>query len=377
MTWTASNRAMSQRVFCLPPDPVRASASQAGELFTFTIQPQAGEKIPDVCGRLAAKLLERTATPLHLMIFGRIHASEAVASALRKFLGRPECPVTWVEGAACGDSPIAGIQVHAFTGDVERIEHNGHIVGSVFTDGGARQCFVGGLMSTDKTHARAEQTRQTLEDLQMILAHAGFALGDTVRTWFFLENILSWYDDFNQARTKIYADVKFRTGSLPASTGVGAKNPAGSALTLAALAFRPLEKSSYAEEVASPLQCPAPAYGSAFSRAMEWPTHTGRRLHISGTASIAPGGKTLWVGDVHKQVELTMDVVGEILRARGFTFADLTRATAYFRHATDAGVFIQWLAANQLTQMPVVSAQCDVCRDDLLFELEAEAEKNM
>jgi hypothetical protein len=24
--------------------------------------------------------------------------------------------------------------------------------------------------------------------------------------------------------------------------------------------------------------------------------------------------------------------------------------------------------------MPVVSAQCDICRDDLLFELEAEAE---
>jgi enamine deaminase RidA (YjgF/YER057c/UK114 family) len=281
-----------------------------------------------------------------------------------------------VEGAACGDSPIAGIQVHAFTGDVERIEHNGHIVGSVFTDGGARQCFVGGLMSTDKTHARAEQTRQTLEDLQTILTQAGFALGDTVRTWFFLENILSWYDDFNQARTKIYSGIKFRTGSLPASTGVGASNSAGSALALAALAFRPLEKSSYAEEVASPLQCPAPAYGSSFSRAMELPTNTGRRLHISGTASIAPGGKTLWVGDVRKQVELTMDVVGEILRSRGFTFADLTRATAYFRHMTDAGVFAQWLKKNRLTQIPVVSAQCDVCRDDLLFELEAEAEKN-
>jgi hypothetical protein len=69
-----------------------------------------------------------------------------------------------------------------------------------------------------------------------------------------------------------------------------------------------------------------------------------------------------------------MDVVEAMLRARGFSFADLTRATAYFRHAADAGVFTEWLAANQLTQMPVVSAQCDVCRDDLLFELEAEAE---
>src|SRR5450759_6025433 len=109
-------------------------------------------------------------------------------------------------------------------------------------------------MHSDKTLPPAEQTRQTLEKLKIVLAQAGFDLADTVRTWFFLENILSWYDDFNHARTKIYSGVKFRTGSLPASTGVGAKNPAGTALALAAWAFRPLEINSRAEEVPSPLQ---------------------------------------------------------------------------------------------------------------------------
>ena len=68
-----------------------------------------------------------------------------------------------------------------------------------------------------------------------------------------------------------------------------------------------------------------------------------------------------------------MDVVEAMLRSRGFAFADLARATAYFRHAADASVFAAWLAENNLPELPVVSAQCDVCRDDLLFELEAEA----
>ena len=36
-------------------------------------------------------------------------------------------------------------------------------------------------------------------------------------------------------------------------------------------------------------------------------------------------------------------------------------------------MFAEWLAANRLSHLPVISAQCDVCRDDLLFELEAEA----
>ena len=355
--------------------PPKMVSGKTGASFSLTFTPSPGENLADLCRRIATRLRERAAVPLHLLIFGNATAASNGMDALEKSFGRVDFPVTWVEGADCGDNFIAGIQLYAFTGEVGRIFVNGHVLGSVFTEGGARQCLVGGLMHSDKILPPAEQTRQTLETLQAVLARGGFDLADTVRTWFFLENILAWYDEFNHARTKIYSGVKFCTGSLPASTGVGAKNPAGTALALAAWAFRPLEKSARAEEIASPLQCPAPAYGSSFSRALEISSDASRRLFISGTASIAPGGKTLWVGDTRKQIELSMDVVEAILRSRGFTLADLTRATAYFRHATDAGIFSEWLAANRLEQMPVVSAQCDVCRDDLLFELEAEAER--
>jgi enamine deaminase RidA (YjgF/YER057c/UK114 family) len=354
--------------------PERASRPTEAS-FTLTFTPEPREELSALCRRIATCLDERKATPLHFLVFGNSHAAPAGMAALEKSFGRVNFPVTWVEGADCGGKPVAGIQLYAFTGDVERIERHGEVVGSVFTEDGARQCFVGGLMHSDPTLPAAEQTRQTLGELQATLALAGFELADTVRTWFFLENILKWYDDFNRARTKIYSGVKFRTGSLPASTGVGAKNPAGSALALAAWAFRPLIKTARAEEIASPLQCPAPAYGSSFSRAMEIYTEHSRRLFISGTASIAPGGRTLWVGDVRKQIELSMDVVEAILRSRGCSFADVARATAYFRHPADAEFFSEWMAANKLGQMPVVAAQCDVCRDDLLFELEAEAER--
>ena len=343
-------------------------------MFSFTVRPQRGESIPELCRRVAGQLIETSATPVHLLGFGHVAATSVIDEAFRKLRIGGGFPMTLVEGAACDDQPIAGIQVHAFTGNVERIERNGRVVGSIFNEGGARQCIVGGLSSADKTLSRGKQTGQALENLQEILSVAGFELADTIRTWFFLENILSWYNDFNRARTEIYSGVKFKTGSLPASTGVGAKNPAGSALSLAAWAHRPIERTALAQEVASPVQCPAPAYGSSFSRALEVSSNIGRRLFISGTASIAPGGKTVWAGDIHKQIDLTMDVVEAILRSRGLTFDDLTRATAYFRNPADAGVFTEWLSANRLTQMPIISAQCDVCRDDLLFELEAEAE---
>jgi len=349
------------------------SQCAADSQITFSLTPLPGESPADFGRRLARQIKATDATPLHLLAFGNLSARDATLTALEKDFGHLDWPMTWVEGAACSRTPVAGAQVHAFTGNVERVLFRDRVVGSAFTDGGARQCWVGGLSPVDATLPRAEQTQRTLEELQTILASTGFVLADTVRTWFFLENILAWYDDFNRARTAVYSGIKFRTGSLPASTGVGAKNPAGSALALAALAVRPLAADVRAQEVASPLQCPAPAYGSSFSRAMIVPASGGGQLHISGTASIAPGGKTVWLGDVVKQVELTMEVVEAILLSRGLTLAALTRATAYFRHATDVGVFHRWLAENRLEQMPVVCAQCDVCRDDLLFELEAEA----
>jgi enamine deaminase RidA (YjgF/YER057c/UK114 family) len=326
-----------------------------------------------LCRRLIRQLYEQAATPLHLLVFGNVRAGAATIDALKKYSGHADWPLTWAEGADCNSGPIAGIQVHAFTGSVERIEFNGRGAGSVFTEGGARQCLVGGLVPADRTLSRPEQTRHALEDLQAILAQAGFELADALRTWFFLENILSWYDDFNRVRTQIYSGVKFRSGSHPASTGVGAKNPAGGVLAVAAWAMQPLNSSVRAKEIASPLQCPAPAYGSAFSRAMEISSASGRRLFISGTASIAPGGETLWPEDTRQQVAQTMQVVEAILRSRGFGFSDLTRATAYFKRRADAREFAEWCAAGDLQLQSVALVQCDLCRDDLLFELEADA----
>jgi enamine deaminase RidA (YjgF/YER057c/UK114 family) len=328
----------------------------------------------ELFSRLEVALKELDATIVHLLIYGSINASAAGTEAMRRLFGTIDWPVTWVEGAACDGGPIAGIQVFAFTGgEVRRIRLDRRVVGSVYEDGAARHCLLGGLGPDRNTSSRPEQAKQTLNRLEKAFAQAGFSLADTVRTWFFLDDLLSWYGEFNPVRTQVYSGVKFRTGSLPASTGIAGRNPLGAALAVAAWAVQPLNSSAHAEEIASPLQCPAPAYGSSFSRAMELSSASGKRLFISGTASIAPGGQSLWNGDVHSQVKQTMEVVEAILRSRGFTFADLTRATAYFKHRADVPAFTEWCAAHDLRSLPAVMVQADVCRNDLLFELEADA----
>ena len=84
-------------------------------------------------------------------------------------------------------------------------------------------------------------------------------------------------------------------------------------------------------EVPSPMQCPAAKYGSSFSRAVEILSGDGNHLLISGTASIAPDGGTACRANLGGQIARTMEVVESILKSRGLGFADVTRATAYFR----------------------------------------------
>jgi enamine deaminase RidA (YjgF/YER057c/UK114 family) len=246
-------------------------------------------------------------------------------------------------------------------------------VGSVYEDGGARHCLLGGLGPTACATLPAAQVQQTLGNLEWALDNAGFALSDVVRTWFYNDNIVPWYDEFNRVRSEIYRGVNWRTGSLPASTGIGARNPAGAALVVGAWAMQPLTDDARATEIGSPLQCPAPQYGSAFSRAMEVRSGGWRRLLVSGTASIHPDGRTAWVDNPQEQVALTMEVIAAILHSRGMTFDDVTRATAYFEKPSYLGFFNTWCVAKQFEQLPVVSVHADVCRHDLLFELELDA----
>jgi enamine deaminase RidA (YjgF/YER057c/UK114 family) len=126
-------------------------------------------------------------------------------------------------------------------------------------------------------------------------------------------------------------------------------------------------------EIASPKQCPAPRYGSAFSRAVLLASPGLQRLMVSGTASIEPGGASVCCNDVEGQIDLTMQVVRAILVACDMDFAETSRATAYFKKPADARCFEKWREANGLHSWPVICAQDDICRDELLFELELDA----
>jgi enamine deaminase RidA (YjgF/YER057c/UK114 family) len=361
-------RAQEDPGFLLPRATKRAPE------FVISERPVAGEPASAVFGRVAERLAAERGEVLSVMLFGSMAGRETVERAMVDALGAVSWPLTWVEGASCDGNPLAGVQVFAVSGwPVTRVRLGNRVVASVFEDGGARHCLLGGFGPNSVALRAPAQVQQMFGNLECALDLAGFELGDVVRTWFYNDDILAWYGDFNRVRTEHYSTVRWRTGSIPASTAVMGRNPAGAAVAVAAWAMRPNGPETSAREVASPLQCPAPAYGSSFARAMEIDSGGWRRLLISGTASIHPGGETAWVGNPKKQIDLTMEVIAAILDSRGMDFHDVNRALCYFQHPLFAPYFDRWCEARKLTHLPAVYVNCDICRDDLLFEMELDA----
>ena len=289
-------------------------------------------------------------------------------------LGRHDTPRGNVLGARITALPA---------GKFERVKDGrGTTRGARWETAAARYLLLGALVPHETHAARDAQAAALWRDLKTLLVDSGFNTSHLMRTWFYNDRILDWYAGFNRVRNAFFTENNIFGTLVPASTGIGASNAAGAALTADALAIAPKNPAAPPRiaAVTSPLQCPAYDYKSAFSRAVECAESGAagnnndlRYLTISGTASIAPGGLTAHAGDVDAQIDLTLRVVAAILESRNMTWADTARAILYFPK-------LEWMprwharrAALGLPDLPAIFAHTDICRDDLLFEIELDA----
>lgn len=286
-------------------------------------------------------------------------------------------PVTWIQGDACQDGDIYSSQIEVLSGpELTPVTMNGRLLGYAYETPDARFCRLAGLRPDDLSASREQQTRSVFEQMAFVLERCGMQFTDTVRTWLYLDRLLEWYDEFNTVRTRFFDEQGVFGKRVPASTGIGASNPQGAALVADLLAVVPKNDACRIEVVPSPLQCPAIDYKSSFSRAVElvFPSH--RQLLISGTASIHPDGSSAHRDDPSAQIDLTMRVVEGILHSRGMGMSHLARGIAYFKDNKDVLLWNDWcLRHPEIPRFPLAVSHADVCRDDLLFEIEVDAVK--
>ncbi|MGD2123121.1 MAG: hypothetical protein PVJ76_15315 [Gemmatimonadota bacterium] len=343
------------------------------EMFA-TALPSKAREAASLYRHLHQLLTESRFEILELRVFGTIDAHASCAETLGGLFGEIDWPLVFIQGEDCFGGEIAGIQLHAVAGaSVETIHRNGRAVGRVFEDQFARYCVLGDLHSPDSSLPRERQTEDTFELMVGGLTAAGMDLHSIVRTWFFIDDILGWYQAFNQVRSNLYSREGVFDRYLPASTGIGGSNPEDAAVVASVLAMQAKGEGVSVREIPSPLQCPPIDYGSSFTRAAELVTPDSRSVLVSGTASINPDGVTAHLGDVDSQIAYTLQIVEAILRSRGMDLSDVTRGNAYFKDSAGAVSLGENARRHGLPVSRLVVSENDVCREDLLFELEIDA----
>ena len=212
-----------------------------------------------------------------------------------------------------------------------------------------------------------------MEKAESALLQLGADFLSVPRTWMWLKDILSWYDEFNEVRNEFFTQRGLigagTRQSMPASTGIGL-GPAGGgtcAMDLIAV-IEPVDCTKYLQ--AGGKQQSALDYGSAFSRASKTDTPAGQTVFVSGTASIDADGETTHIGDPAGQINTTIENVRAVLADMHCSDEDVVQVIAYCKTIEVERVFNSF---RDNLPWPWITVICDICRDDLLFEIEATA----
>jgi enamine deaminase RidA (YjgF/YER057c/UK114 family) len=233
--------------------------------------------------------------------------------------------------------------------------------------------------------------------LQTLLGGANVRMDRVLRTWLYQGGIVAdesdsqRYKELNRARDDFFRDIRFLKNLVPkdhagcvypASTGIGTE---GYGLELSAIALGTDRPDVVAVPLENPRQTAAYGYGAhyspkspKFSRAMALSCGKYAIIFISGTASIT-ASETRHIGDAAAQTRETLDNIAALISEEnlarhglpglGTTLAGLGLARIYVKRREDYAK-IRAVCDRMLGELPTIYAIGDVCRPDLLVEIE-------
>lgn len=334
---------------------------------------------------LARSLRARGCVPVQERVFCDLSVAGSVAAGRERALAATgECwpvPATFVEGSPIDRRGVSGIHVIGVRGRGHSVVDGERVFGTLVETATAR---VLGLSDVGRRAAGrlgagpAEEAGASIDAAEQLLAREGFSFRDVARTWFYLRDILAWYGPFNAVRNAAFQRMGLMgangSGRLPASTGIEGRNARGGWSTLDLLAFAPHEgRRLEIKRLNNSRQNEATEYGSAFARATEVTVGDARYIFVSGTASIDDRGESVHQGDFETQTRFTLDAVQALLQGAGASLADVQQATAFLKNPSDGRAFERIVGRAALSALPLVTTVADVCRDELLFEIDATA----
>ncbi len=361
---------------------ITVESRDAVELF-ISASPRPGQPLEAEANRIFKAIRDRLNQTRGARVFQeRFFGTEEVMAPLRAI--RSQCYGSIDDGVVpsqlvCSPSPLsgpwAGVQVHAIATDTETKvlrEPSGTPCGHLVKTGSARCMGLSGI-SVPGAGDAPQQARAMFELSHTILQSEGASFFSVPRTWIWLREINTWYSLFNRARTGFFVDHGILGGTarppMPASTGISLAPAGGAACAMDLVAvLEPNHAIEYLQ--AAGKQRSAFEYGSAFSRASRAMMPAGKTVFVSGTASIDIHGQSVHVDDAAAQIATTLDNVMAVLSDMDCSEADVVETMAYCKTPEAEAAFA---SVRDALKWPWVTMICDVCRPELLFEIEVMA----
>lgn len=335
---------------------------------------------------------------VHQAVFVRhIEQIDQCRNLIRQFYG-PDLPATsYVPQPPCDGKllSIEALGVGRGFGDVEIQRLSEQLVVARHND--IAWVHAAQAVPEDTSASAYDQAISAFRRLRDLLYTAGVRLDQVVRTWVYVGGIVDQegptqrYMELNRARSDFYEGVPFlkdrlldgRSGAVyPASTGIGTL---GRGISLSAIALATQRPDIVAVPLENPRQVSAYDYcarygpkSPKFSRAMALSCGQYTTIFVSGTASITQS-ETRHVGDVAAQTHETLNniealiaednVAAHGLPGLGTTLDGLALVRVYIKHQEDYPT-VRKVCEQRLGELPTIYAVGDVCRPELLVEIE-------
>lgn len=253
---------------------------------------------------------------------------------------------------------------------------------------GMTEILMGTVHANDNSSCKLN-AEKVFDELVETFEEAQFPLNSIVRQWNYLEDILGFDDDeqryqeFNNVRSAAYGSV-FEPKGYPAATGIGMSHggvivefvaaKSKDVLTLPVDNPEQISAHQYSDKVLVGEECILKTTPK-FERARYFRYRDKKMIFISGTASII-GELTVGVGDAAKQTEVTIQNMqrlysNEVLAALPDEANNpkFGHARVYVKNRKDYAA-IRKVVKQVFGDLPVVYILADICRDDLLVEIE-------
>ena len=309
--------------------------------------------------------------------------------------------ITYIPQTPCEEGVRFLFEVVALKGETQRLRilRQGEYAVTVDSCDVSRGYF-GGIVPDEGPVGAYARSKNALARMRALMESAGYSMSNLLRTWIYQGQIVQpegktqRYKELNRARTDFFRGVRFlenyvpetfRGAVYPASTGIGADDVD---VTMAALAILSDREDVVCVPLENPGQTPAFDYAEKyspqspkFSRAMATVYDGCCTVYVSGTASIVDS-ETKHLDDAAAQARQTLENIrllidGDNLRRHGIDgfesrLENLALVRVYIKRPDDYET-VRAICEERLGGTPIIFTFSDVCRGELLVEIEGVA----